>query len=215
MDKTNDTKIINTKESPPFFKNLYLNSLTKSTIILVSVIYIPVIVYFLYQSFNRFSVMNVLGYVILGVLIWTLAEYIIHRFIFHFIFTNQTIKKIHSLFHLLHHVYIHDTKKYPTLLIASIPGGLLFYYAFTVLFGEYVNPIFGGFVLGYILYEYVHYSTHCFPMNTTLGKILKQHHMRHHYFNYEKNFGVTSPLWDYIFRSMLHEVNYSERKVIK
>jgi sterol desaturase/sphingolipid hydroxylase (fatty acid hydroxylase superfamily) len=47
----------------------------------------------------------------------------------------------------------------------------------------------------------IHYATHHFAMKNPVGLWLKQHHLRHHYKDDETGYGVSSPLWDYVFRS--------------
>ena len=37
---------------------------------------------------------------------------------------------------------------------------------------------------------------------TPMGLWLKQHHMRHHYQTDDLYYGVSTPLWDYIFGTM-------------
>jgi sterol desaturase/sphingolipid hydroxylase (fatty acid hydroxylase superfamily) len=34
-----------------------------------------------------------------------------------------------------------------------------------------------------------------------IGRFLRQHHMAHHYTKPDRNFGVSSPLWDLVFRT--------------
>ena len=71
--------------------------------------------------------------------------------------------------------------------------------AHRVLGGELAKPFFAFFLLGYLIYDYIHYSTHHFKTKSTWFKALKQHHMNHHFVNPELFFGVSSPLWDQFF----------------
>jgi len=60
-------------------------------------------------------------------------------------------------------------------------------------------PFFAGFVFGYLCYDMLHYATHHFPMKTRVGAWLKHYHLLHHYQDERYGYGVSSPLWDYVF----------------
>ena len=61
------------------------------------------------------------------------------------------------------------------------------------------QPFCGGFIIGYLIYDYIHYSTHHFPMRSGLAKYLKHYHLKHHYSGEGGRYGVSSPLWDWVF----------------
>lgn len=189
------------KESVKFFKNPILNMLSHTSATTVNALYIPLALFFLYKSFSQHFFLIVILGMILGAVIWSFVEYFFHRFLFHFKFVNEKIKYLHSIFHLAHHKYTYDTLKYQTLLLVSMPSAFIFYFFFQYVFSSYADSVYAGFILGYVFYEFVHYSTHQFKMNGKFAKLLKQHHMRHHYFDDSKNFGVSSPLWDYVFNT--------------
>jgi len=128
-----------------------------------------------------------------------------HRFAFHYKIKNEKLRKLHAIFHLSHHQYMHDKRKYQTLMLLSLPSAVLYYYLLKSLFGIYVEPIFTGMMIGYVIYEFTHYSTHSMKMDFILIRRLKQHHMHHHFLAPEKNFGVTSPFWDIVFKTRLTE----------
>jgi sterol desaturase/sphingolipid hydroxylase (fatty acid hydroxylase superfamily) len=52
------------------------------------------------------------------------------------------------------------------------------------------------------LYDLTHYATHHFPMRGGYAKFLKRYHMQHHYKTPNQRFGVSSPLWDWVFGTM-------------
>jgi sterol desaturase/sphingolipid hydroxylase (fatty acid hydroxylase superfamily) len=192
------------------FKNPILNSISHTSLMTVNIIYIPVIIYFLLQSFNHYPLLvNTLG-LALGLVVWSFVEYITHRFTFHFKVQNARLKYLHSIFHFMHHDYPNDKAKYQALLIITLPTAILYYYLLKWIFGTLCEPIFAGFIIGYVLYEFAHFSTHKFNMQNKLTKALKHNHMRHHYFDNTKNFGVTSPLWDYVFNTYLNQTQMRE-----
>jgi len=57
------------------------------------------------------------------------------------------------------------------------------------------------FLIGYLCYDYIHYATHHFRMDSPVAAYLKRYHMLHHYTKEESRFGVSSPLWDFVFRT--------------
>lgn len=199
--------VSNKNEPIRFFDNPILNRLSHTSIITICIVYIPIAIYFLFQSFVHCQVLAAFLGMIIGMFIWSFVEYLVHRFAFHFKFKKENFKKIHAIFHLAHHKYPHDKTKFQTLLVVSMPFGIFIYYFFKILFGAYLEPLYAGFIVGYILYEFTHYSTHRLKMNTKITKILKQNHMRHHYFDDSKNFGVTSPIWDYVFNTRLNKID--------
>src|SRR5439155_299264 len=68
-----------------------------------------------------------------------------------------------------------------------------------LLFVALESGVFAGLVFGYVCYDMLHYATHHFPMKRGLWLWLKQYHLRHHYKDDDAGFGISSPLWDYIF----------------
>jgi sterol desaturase/sphingolipid hydroxylase (fatty acid hydroxylase superfamily) len=63
----------------------------------------------------------------------------------------------------------------------------------------WVAPLFAGFAAGYLTYDMTHYATHHVRLNWGYFKLVRRHHMLHHAKTPEKRFGVSSPLWDYVF----------------
>ena len=57
-------------------------------------------------------------------------------------------------------------------------------------------------VAGYLVYDYTHYHVHHHRPKTNFGRRLREHHMRHHFQDHRFGYGVSSPLWDAIFRTM-------------
>ncbi len=136
----------------------------------------------------------------LGLLFWTLTEYAMHRWVFHFKATTKAGQYLVFLFHGIHH----DDPQDPTRLVmppvVSLTLGTLFFYVFVATMGiSYTRPFFSGFISGYLVYDYLHFATHHFMPKTAMGKILKENHMKHHYLKKGGKWGVSSPLWDHLF----------------
>ena len=56
-------------------------------------------------------------------------------------------------------------------------------------------------MLDYLAYEWVHYRTHFGRARTSIGRGLRKRHLQHHLVRDDRWYGVTSPLWDYVFRT--------------
>jgi len=85
----------------------------------------------------------------------------------------------------------------------SIPLAFIFYPLFTLTMSRTLGePFFAGFVVGYLFYDGTHYYVHHFVPATRWGKFLRRHHMTHHHADHDGGFGVSSPLWDLVFRTM-------------
>src|SRR4030095_16265330 len=89
-------------------------------------------------------------------------------------------------------------------LLVSVPLALFFFYIFSLMFGSYYLIVFSGFVLGYVSYDSIHYATHHINLKGKVGAFLRAYHLRHHYEDENTAYGVSTPLWDYIFKSIPH-----------
>jgi len=196
--------VSNSSESVRMFKSNFLESLSKVHFTVPLFAYVPVIIYLIYKALFEVSlgVLTFIEIFIAGLLVWTLTEYILHRFVFHYIPKADWALRLHFIFHGVHHDYPSDAKRLVMPLSASIPLALGFYFLFNALLPTYyVYAFFPGFMIGYLIYDMGHYAIHHFNFKGGLWKRIKQHHMLHHYQDPSKGYGVSSPLWDKIFRS--------------
>ena len=82
----------------------------------------------------------------------------------------------------------------------SIPLASLFVWGFSAVLGSPAFLPFGaGFLGGYLFYDMLHYHVHHHRPKTALGKRLRELHMRHHFQNHERGYGVSAPFWDHVF----------------
>jgi 4-hydroxysphinganine ceramide fatty acyl 2-hydroxylase len=167
------------------------------------IIYLPVIGYMLYVAMGprALSIGAVAGLVVLGLFIWSLVEYTMHRWIFHYEPKSWWGKRLHFLLHGVHHDYPQDASRLVMPPIVSVPLSSIFYLLFLVAFGGLAPAAFAGLLVGYLCYDMIHYATHHLSMKRGVGLWLKQYHMRHHYKDDHAGYGVTSPFWDYVFRT--------------
>ena len=84
----------------------------------------------------------------------------------------------------------------------SVPLAIVFYLLFLLVLGGTVAPAFGaGFLAGYLIYDMTHYHVHHHTPRTKAGRRLREAHMRHHFQDDTRGFGVSAPWWDHVFRT--------------
>jgi dihydroceramide fatty acyl 2-hydroxylase len=169
------------------------------------VMWVPVALFFVVRSALRhdLALPVVAGLFLCGMLAWTCAEYVLHRYVFHW--TNGTPwgKRIHFLLHGVHHDFPNDKDRLVMPLPTSIPLAVIFYSLFALTMGPKIGePFFAGFVVGYLFYDGTHYYVHHFVPTTRWGKFLRRHHLTHHHADHDGGFGVSTPLWDLVFNTM-------------
>lgn len=198
--------ISNSHESVRMFKSDFFELLSKVHYTVPLYIFVPVILFCSYKSFFEvhLSFLEYLGLFIVGLFVWTIVEYIMHRFVFH-LEPNKNWKwaqRLHFVMHGVHHDYPSDAKRLVLPPSLSIPLATGFYFLFNALLpANYIFGFFPGFILGYLIYDISHYAMHHFNFKSGLFKKIKQHHMLHHFQDPDKGYGVSSPFWDKIFRS--------------
>jgi dihydroceramide fatty acyl 2-hydroxylase len=196
--------VSNSTESTRMFKNNFLESLTKVHYSVPLIFWIPVIIYFIRKAYvvGEMSGLAVLGFFVFGLAFWTLAEYVLHRWVFHFHPTSDWGKRVHFIFHGVHHDFPKDRLRLVMPLSASIPMATIIYLIFYIFFGEFtLAAFFAGFLFGYLIYDECHYAMHHANFKSGFFKKIKDHHMLHHYADPEKGFGVSSAIWDKFFGS--------------
>ena len=192
---------IHNKGQAQIFRNQYLEYFTKTHPLVIWAMYLPVIILLPYYSATRldFNGLAVSFLFLGGIFFWTFFEYIMHRFVFHWVSDNPKIQRMSYVLHGNHHEFPRDKQRLfmppvPSLIIAS----LIFLLMYAVL-REFVFSFFAGFILGYLMYGSMHYAIHAWnPRYKWMKPIWRNHHL-HHYKSEEKGFGVSSHLWDKIF----------------
>ena len=193
--------VSNKDETVRMFKSDFFESLSRVHFTVPLYIFLPIIFYFLYRSIWIFELkfLSIVSLIIIGLFVWTLTEYTLHRFIFHFQPKSQFGQRLHFIFHGVHHDYPSDSKRLVMPPSVSLPLATIFYLLFTIILGvSFVAPFFVGFLIGYLFYDLSHYAIHHFNMHGKIWLAIKNHHMKHHYQDPAKGFGVSTPLWDII-----------------
>lgn len=183
-----------------------LEPITKTTWWMVPLFWIPVCVYLSYTALQWISLPAFLFAFVCGILVWTLLEYCLHRFLFHFPEDNLPdcgwIRVVHFLLHAVHHMLPMD----PLRLV--MPPALLLFLSIPVLGivllmlpGWFVHAAWPGGLTGYLLYDMIHYTTHHFAFLEGIEHIrrMKRYHLKHHFKYPLLGFGVSSKIWDVVF----------------
>jgi sterol desaturase/sphingolipid hydroxylase (fatty acid hydroxylase superfamily) len=167
------------------------------------ILYVPVIGWMLYVSFvyRQLPLLLVAVFFVVGILVWTFLEYVIHRWLFHYEPKTGWGKTLHFIAHGVHHDYPNDATRLVMPPVISVPLAIVFYLLFAVTLGRFAPATLAGFGFGYVCYDTLHYATHHFAMKRGIWRQLKQYHLRHHYQDDHAGFGVSSPLWDHVFRT--------------
>jgi dihydroceramide fatty acyl 2-hydroxylase len=120
--------------------------------------------------------------------------------VFHYPARSRLGKRFVYLFHGNHH----DDPQDKTRLVMPPAGAIPIMAALFFLFGlvipaPWIEPFGAFFIVGYLIYDYIHYATHHFPMRNPVAKYLRRHHLKHHFSGERGRYGVSSPLWDIVF----------------
>ncbi len=144
-----------------------------------------------------------------GLLTFTLVEYLIHRYTFHMETNTPAKERLQYVLHGSHHDFPKDKTRLAMPPIVSLALASSFFVLYRLLLGQYGIPFTGGFVAGYATYLCVHYSVHAFPPPKNFLKFLWIHHALHHYQQPHSAYGVSSPFWDFLFRTMPEKKGFS------
>ena len=189
-------------ESVRVFDNPILEAATHVHPLTPLVLWGPLVPWLIWRSFavHHLTVAAVVGVAMVGLLTWSLTEYVLHRFLFHLRPEGAFRTRLQFVIHGLHHVDPADPTR---LVMPAVPSSIvavLSYATFRIVLGPiWVDPFFAFFAAGYLLYDYIHYASHrCTPKNR-VGRFLQRHHMLHHSGAVDGRWGVSSPLWDHVF----------------
>lgn len=188
------------------FKNERLEKLTMlspRTFALSWTVMLPLIAY---AGWNSAEPLHALGLVAGGLLVWTLFEYAMHRYLFHLESDVPLLRSMVFVIHGNHHDNPNDPMRGLMPLGVSVPVGLLMWSACLALLGPPGTWLLLGFMTGYVIYDTVHFICHQWPMRGRLGKALKRHHMRHHYVDEGGNFSISAIFWDRVFGSRINSL---------
>ena len=186
----------------PMFDQRVLERLSVAHPMLPTVTYAPIGVLLLFQAVRSGMGANaVVVCYILGMVAWSFFEYGVHRLAFHHEPATSVQVAGAYLVHGVHHAYPDDSRRWVMPLAVTAPIATALFFAFRLVLGRCAPATYAGFISGYLTYDLLHYFIHRGRLPTRLGRYLRQYHLAHHYKMADRNFGVTSPLWDVVFRT--------------
>src|SRR5436190_21809152 len=192
------------RASPPMFKSRWLDALSRVHPAVPVVIFGPVTVIAFVLGASRVGLLGAIGAAAVGYVVWTLTEYWLHRLVFHFEPEKGIGARLHWIIHGVHHDHPNDPLRLVMPPSVSVPLATLFYLGFAAVLGTPSAYVFAaGFLGGYLTYDMTHFHLHHHSPRTKLGKLLRELHMRHHFQDDKRGFGVSAPFWDYVFRTPL------------
>lgn len=191
------------RASPRMFESDFLDFFSRVHWSVPLILFVPWIGYELVLALRQLDVGGVLLWSLGGFVGWTLTEYWLHRLVFHFEPDHPFGRRLHWIIHGVHHDHPNDPLRLVMPPGASIPLAAIFFVLFMVVLGSpYAYGFGAGFYTGYLYYDMTHYHVHHHRPKTALGKRLREQHMRHHFQDHTTGFGVSMPVWDYVFRTV-------------
>ncbi|GAB2214001.1 hypothetical protein Droror1_Dr00018331 [Drosera rotundifolia] len=192
------------KEGPRFFASDFWEFLTCTVWWAIPVIWLPVVCYCIFTSAKMgHTTTDILLMLGLGIFVWTLMEYTLHRFVFHIKTKSYWANTAHYLIHGCHHKHPMDGLRlvFPPAATAVLLFPL---WNFVKLLAtpSTTPAIFGGGLLGYVMYDVTHYYVHHGQPTNDVVRSLKKYHLNHHFRIQDMGFGITSSLWDKVFGTL-------------
>jgi sterol desaturase/sphingolipid hydroxylase (fatty acid hydroxylase superfamily) len=194
---------IKTQGQGRIFQNAALEALTKTHPAFIIGLYVPLSGLSLWYCcvYQQATLLLALSLFLAGMIFWTLVEYLLHRYVFHFISESELVQRFHYTVHGVHHEYPMDTER---LIMPPVPSVIvvsLFYLLYYAVMGNYVYGFLPGFVMGYLIYASIHYAIHAYKPPKGF-QYLWRHHNLHHFKYPDRAFGVSFPFWDMVFGTM-------------
>jgi sterol desaturase/sphingolipid hydroxylase (fatty acid hydroxylase superfamily) len=193
------------------FRSDFLEFFSRVHPVVPAVIYGPLAVGCVSSALQQQPVLLAALGVATGGLLWTFTEYMLHRYVFHLPPKGPVSSFIYFQSHGIHHQYPDDYYRLLMVPPVSLPLAGLFYLGFRALLPPTVLPaVFGGFIVGYLAYDYVHFAVHHLkPPRAAWAapiarwfKAARRRHLVHHFGDHHRGYGVSTGLWDHVFRTV-------------
>jgi sterol desaturase/sphingolipid hydroxylase (fatty acid hydroxylase superfamily) len=195
-------------DAPPIriFKSPFVEAFTHFTPLGVIILWAPVITFCAWRGYvSPMTHTQWALALIIGLFSWTFVEYLLHRYLFHGKFKTQFMLRFQYLGHGIHHEQPMMKTRLVMPPLGAIPTAAVIYGIYYLIVGvligapDWVNPLFAGMMVGYVIYDQLHYAYHHANLKGKWMMMMRKHHMRHHAVEPDKRFGVSTPFWDYIF----------------
>jgi dihydroceramide fatty acyl 2-hydroxylase len=188
------------RASPRMFESNLLDRLSRVHPSVPVLIFAPLIVALTGWGLSNVRPLAVVGLAVLGYGLWTLLEYWLHRIVFHFEPDHGIGARVHWIIHGVHHEHPNDPLRLVMPPSVSIPLAAIFFGLFYLVFGaRLVGGVTAGFFAGYLAYDMIHFYVHHGHPSSRVARLLRERHMRHHFQDDTRGFGVSAPYWDNVF----------------
>jgi 4-hydroxysphinganine ceramide fatty acyl 2-hydroxylase len=187
------------RERIRLFENPALERLTRARPATIVLVWGAVIAWMLSMTP---STPAALAWIPAGWLAWTLFEYGMHRVLFHWPAQAAWSRRLVFLLHGCHHADPQDPERAVMPPTAAAPFALAVWGACLLALPQ-PEPFFAGFLLGYLHYDLTHWACHQARPRTAWGRKVRLHHLRHHAPQADGNYGVSTPLWDHVFGTVM------------
>ncbi|GAB3861822.1 sterol desaturase family protein [Micromonospora andamanensis] len=183
---------------PAVFSSTFIDHIVHVHPLVAVALYLPVIVVAAVASLDQAGPLALVGWAVGGYLTWTLVEYWGHRIVLHFEPEQGWGAWFHRIVHGLHHDYPQDSRRSIMTPLLSVPivGTAL---VVSIVVMDLPSMYAAGFVLGYLAYDLIHLYLHHSRPKAGPMKWLHELHMRHHFRDDGRGFGVSAPYWDKVF----------------
>ena len=197
------------------FENRFLEALTRTHFAFPVTLYLVAAICILFYAGFKTDIPMWKAIIMfpMGLITFSLVEYCIHRFVFHFHPSNERQEKLKYKIHGVHHEFPRDKDRLVMPPVLSVMLATVFYGVFKMIAGKYVLLFFPGFLSGYSVYLFIHYAVHRFRPPRNFLKVLWTHHALHHYKSEDTAFGVSLPAWDYLFGTMPDNTREAKEKM--
>ncbi|SHM52916.1 Fatty acid hydroxylase superfamily protein [Cyclobacterium lianum] len=187
--------------SAKMFANPVLEKLSRTHISVPIVMFITVGTLSLYFGASTTDIPwgKALLTVFAGFLVFTFVEYLLHRYVYHMVPDTRFKDKLQYAMHGVHHDYPRDKDRLALPPFITGMYAVILYFLFDFMMGETALYFLPGFLMGYALYLGIHYLVHAYQPPKNFLKTLWVNHAIHHYKDPDVAFGVSTPLWDYVF----------------
>lgn len=186
------------------FTNPILERLTRTNIL------VPITMFLVFAGVSLYYALTTttinlglgLGIAVVGYIVFTFVEYMMHKHFFHMEPSNPIKDKLQYTVHGVHHDYPKDKYRLAMPPYVSATYAAIFYLVFTLIMGDYALYFLPGFLFGYASYLGFHYLVHALAPPKNFMKVLWVNHAIHHYKDPDVAFGVSTPLWDILLGTM-------------
>ncbi len=200
-----------TSESPKMFESDFVDFFSRTPWYMIPIVWVPIALGFIGWGVVSLGVAPqwIPLQMLSGWIAWTIAEYWLHRVVFHWEPDHAYGKRFHFIIHGVHHTWMDDPFRLVMPPAVSFILAIIFFSMFkgiAVLTATWFAPTwifacFGAFVLGYVNYDVTHYAVHHMKLKSKRLIRIRAHHMNHHFNNPDRKFGFTVLIWDKVFRT--------------